>query len=733
MRIQTIAEYKRQGYSTDQLAEIREGLEHGVDVSVYADKEYFAIQMRQIRLGLEKGIDVSLYASKSFDWFQMEEIRLGLESGLDASVYAKPEYSYEVMRQLRKALADHIHLEKYAAVSADLLRELHHAILDKQDIMPYIKEGYVPEQLSEIRHALNKGCHIEKYLNKSFRGPAIREIWKGLAEGLDVTVYTDPEYNWHQMREIRLGLEKRIDVSIYAKVLYSPDQMREIRLGLEEKLDIDSYKSMMYSPADMKRKRLALLKEKESSPKVSRISEKDMVAEIPQKMELPRDAFRIMVSEDRMQAYIYAGEDAEVPSMESLRRELARRNIRQGIKKEILEELQDNAHRNKAVLIASGKKPKRGRDGYYEFFFDNVVNKEPQIMKDGSLNYENVVWFTKTYAGQKLAVYHMAEKGEDGYNIEGLVLHGEDGRDQKPLRGRGFKLLSDSFTYISEENGSLILDDNRMVITKLMQVEDASMITGNIEFDGSVLIKGDVKSNILIRATGDVAVEGFMENAFIECGGDIFLKKGVSSNGVGRLVAKGKVCGRFFENISISADEIVSNYFFRCNLSARKNIHVYGKNGSLAGGNAYAGHSIRTMNLGNKAGVETEVYLGITENMENNDLNAQLKETERQLTILNNALEKFKAVYPPEVRNASEAFLKIENAIYTKEMERKKLLDRMERMEAARIAAKQAFLEVKGCLYEGTNIRINDALFSGGTMQRVLLRNSRHCMTITHI
>lgn len=35
--------------------------------------------------------------------------------------------------------------------------------------------------------------------------------------------------------------------------------------------------------------------------------------------------------------------------------------------------------------------------------------------------------------------------------------------------GRGFKLFSDSYTYISDENGSLTLNDKQLVITRLMQ------------------------------------------------------------------------------------------------------------------------------------------------------------------------------------------------------------------------------------------------------------------------
>ena len=66
-------------FGIDQQQEIKEGLQAGLDVSVYAKPEFYAIQMRQIRLGLMAGLPVGIYASDKYDWFQMEEIRLGLE------------------------------------------------------------------------------------------------------------------------------------------------------------------------------------------------------------------------------------------------------------------------------------------------------------------------------------------------------------------------------------------------------------------------------------------------------------------------------------------------------------------------------------------------------------------------------------------------------------------------------------------------------------------------------
>ena len=55
------------------MREICCGLEHGVDIAVYADpKRFDAGQMYEIRRGLEHEVDVSAYADPKFDCEQME-------------------------------------------------------------------------------------------------------------------------------------------------------------------------------------------------------------------------------------------------------------------------------------------------------------------------------------------------------------------------------------------------------------------------------------------------------------------------------------------------------------------------------------------------------------------------------------------------------------------------------------------------------------------------------------
>lgn len=65
-------------FDIDQQQEIKEGLQAGLDVSVYAKPELYAIQMREIRLGLEEHLPVEEYKSFIYTAKEMNKHRLKL-------------------------------------------------------------------------------------------------------------------------------------------------------------------------------------------------------------------------------------------------------------------------------------------------------------------------------------------------------------------------------------------------------------------------------------------------------------------------------------------------------------------------------------------------------------------------------------------------------------------------------------------------------------------------------
>lgn len=57
-------------------------------------------QIREIKLGLENKVDILKYTNLNYTCDQMERIRMGLEKGLDVSQYARPDISWQLMRKI---------------------------------------------------------------------------------------------------------------------------------------------------------------------------------------------------------------------------------------------------------------------------------------------------------------------------------------------------------------------------------------------------------------------------------------------------------------------------------------------------------------------------------------------------------------------------------------------------------------------------------------------------------
>lgn len=712
-------ELLKQGFERDQITEIEEGIRAGIDTSVYSKKEYFAIQMRQIRLGLMDGLSIEIYATTEYDWFQMEEIRLGLLAGVDVQLYAFPDVPYDTMRQIRKALQKGIDLSAYRKFDAGILRELRKALVSKIAIVKYIKEGYITEQLKEIRLGLEKGVNIEPYLKKEFRGAAIAEICKGLERGLNVSVYASPEYSWQQMREIRRGLEKRIDVSMYADAFYQWQQMREIRVGLEKDIDVSSYKSLMYTASDMKKKRHLLM-----GYKLDETSKREAHQETEEERALH---ISISVSEDEMEAYLIITEAGNNYNKQKLIKALNQCGIRFGILEDVLEDLSNGVKLESPIVVARGTEPTRGTDGWYEFFFKSEEERAPKLLEDGSVDYKNTEWFEVVESGQKVAYYHEAARGKSGISVLGRVIPAKKGKEKSMLSGKGFTLLSDQKTYLAQETGVIVLKGNYLEISKLLVVEDITIASGRVDFDGSVYVKGNVGDGTCVKATGDIIIDGFVEAADIESGGTIILRQGVNAFSKGVIRAENDVNGKFFEAVKVYANgNIQANYCMNSELYAEGKVMITGVTGTFIGGKACAAQGFQAYNVGNSVGLPTYLHLGVNEKISRKYYNVQeeLKEVHKELSILRNAYSDFRTKYSAETRNTMPMYLKVENAIFTKEKQldklefsKFKLEEKMRSMESARAV-------IQGNLYEGVIIEINGMKWNAKGLRNVTIRKA---------
>ncbi len=707
--------YRNIEFDEDQRSEIQAGLAEGVNVTVYAKPEFLAIQMRQIRFGLQDNLDVSVYALPEYDWFQMEEIRLGMKDGLNYSLYAKPEIDYRKMRQVRLGLKDGIDISMFLQLDAETLKELREAVAARVSIIDYVREGYRVEQLGQIRKALVMDIDIRPYIKPEMNGSAIQEIRLGLEEKLPVEIYAGMDYNWRQMREIRLGLEAGLDVAEYSNSLYDWKQMREIRMGLEAGLDVSRYKSFVYTAQDMERIRNSML-----------LAEAENVIHgMTQTIETKYAT--VFISKDEMEACIEVNLDQNVTvSAWDIEAILKSHGVCQGIMKDRIMELVEEKQYRQTIVVAMGKEAQKGEDGWYEFFFNTKPTRKPKVLPDGSVDFRTIEWYEMVEAGQKIAYYHPAQFGRPGYTVTGKFLKSHKGKEQLVLSGRNFDVLPDKRTFVAAIGGKIdMIEENRIEISRACIYEEVNMATGNVNFDGSVYVRGNVSKGSAIYATENVVICGYVEGAIIQCGGDICLRQGVNGAGIGVIEAGGSVMGQFFESTRVIARGDMSAYYcLNCEVWIEGSLSIFGKKGMLAGGSVRAARGITSYTVGNKAKIATVLNVGVDSKILNElwQLEGKIEGVNKELAILTRSYMDFKKKYAPEIRNTMQLYLKIEDAIYTKELQRKELTAQKDAMEETMHEMMGAKIIVGGVLHEGTEVIIDNVRWKSFDVQDVAIR-----------
>ena len=365
-------------------------------------------------------------------------------------------------------------------------------------------------------------------------------------------------------------------------------------------------------------------------------------------MSLPMPSVRI--TEDYMEAYMTVPPTGtpEKYTVEYLTDVLHLNHVKIGILTENLQKIIDYNLYEKEVLVAKGTEAQDGKDGYFEYLFETDLSRKPIIQSDGTVDYRNIKMIELVEPGQKIAIYHPGTAGTNGYNLAAQFKLAKHGVELPPLKGTGFERMEDGVTYCASVGGKITELNNRVNIFPVHELYgDVDLSTGNIEFNGDVIVHGNVLEGMSIKASGTITVDKVVESAYIEGKKGVILRGGVLGKNGAKVRSKGNITAQFLEYADVKTDgDIEADSFLDSRVYAGGKIKLSGKKGCIVGGITHAVSSIEVRELGNMAGANTEVSVGVHKKVyeQISLIERETKDDELQLQRIEEGLVQFETI-----------------------------------------------------------------------------------------
>ena len=326
--------------------------------------------------------------------------------------------------------------------------------------------------------------------------------------------------------------------------------------------------------------------------------------------------------------------------------DLAAKKVSYGIKMDTIDALVYKPVYCTDIVIAEGKQPRHGTDARIEYFFNTDISQKPKSCEDGSVNFLELDTVAHISQGQKLARLTPADRGESGTDVNGKDVRPRTVKDSKLEYGANISISDDGMEIYSDVDGHATLVGGKVFVSNVLEIPaDVSTSTGNIDYYGSVHVRGSIREGFTVIADGDIIVDGVIEGATIACGGQVIIRRGIQGQSKVSIRAGSNVLCKYIENAEvhaggyIEADSILHSFVY-----ASGDVVVNGKNGSIVGGVVRAGGKIEAKNVGTEMGGSARLEVGVDPEKKDryNELQKLIRESNAEMARLEPVLLTYK-------------------------------------------------------------------------------------------
>jgi len=388
--------------------------------------------------------------------------------------------------------------------------------------------------------------------------------------------------------------------------------------------------------------------------------------------------------------------------------------------------------------IAQGREATNGENGRLQCLIDMVKDRHPHLDEHDRANYRDFGGIATVHQGEHLMQKIPATPGVAGINVLGQAIPAKPGKEvmfSTRLKGAGIDPENPDFLR-AEISGRPVLENNGMTVEPTITIGTVDLTSGNLDFEGSINITGDVHAGMTVRASGDIHVGGTVEAADMDAGGDIVVKGGIIGHGgehehpggnekaiVARVRCGVSCSALFIENARVEAGDsiLIDKQAMQSELTAANRIIVGNPGsagrGSIIGGLAEATLLVQAKEIGSQGGVKTRVRVGtnpyIHEKLRHtaNLLETKAKELDEIIKLL-----KYIEEHPERIK--AEIQSKAENTRVALLQEMEQAQQEKTELELALELADDAKVVVEKAVFDNVQIEI------GGKIHHVELQRS---------
>ncbi|SFW52646.1 DUF342 domain-containing protein [Selenomonas ruminantium] len=544
----------------------------------------------------------------------------------------------------------------------------------------------------------------DQTLRPSVGGPDAGYLLEFLQDGVFVTVYpSDGTEMLFELSDVRQTLQDNgvidYDVIELSKII------REAA-GVRRKL-ADEF-------VEVKPEEEEEISAQENAPETEADTENEELAGII--IDISRDQMIATVRYD-------TSKGTKLPQVEDIKAALEEKGVVYGINEETIK---NGVTSLTPFVAAEGKQVQHGENARIERKFDLSQKNRPKIDEFNRADYKDMGLFVLVKKGDLLAVRIPQTEGTPGKNIFGLDVPARTGRPIPMPQGKNTEVRNENELYAMID-GQIVDSTRKIDIDPHLDIRSSvGTGTGNIDFTGSVSIKGNVEAGFVVKATGDIEIGGMVNGAEVY-GRNVMIKGGINGQNRGIVKAVEDVQAQFAENANIEAGRDVSivDAILHSNVRAGNRVYVEERRGIITGGSVAAGEEIRCKMVGNAAAVVTRMAVGVDPTVQQRyiEICRECKEDRgrlKQITQMLNTLSKIDVSRLPQQRIdqinvLTRSQFPLAGKIKRAEKEIQSLEEAMGRMKDGKI-------RVADTVYPGVRITINSVIMNvQSSIRRCLL------------